>query len=474
MKSWDEIPGPSQLPIISTLHHFLPLGSLHNLSGYNLMDKLYKTYGPIVKIPGMFGAQTYVMLFDTESIANVLRNENFMPKRPGFVSLEHYRKVYKKEKGEIIPEITGLGSDHGEAWKTLRSVVNPILMQPKTIKLYAATIDEIACEMVERMRVSRDDNGMLKSDLGEEMKLWSMESIAVIALGGRLNCLDPNLPEDSPVKKLIHYAHEAFALVDKLDFRPNLWRLYPTKLYKKTMKVLQELEDLNKYFIQEAIKRLNTETKSDNEKGVLEKLLEIDEHIAHLMASDLLFAGADTTSHSVLLILYLLAKNPEKQTKLREEILSGSDKRPYLKACIKEAMRIMPVASGNMRETSKEYNILGYHIPKHKSLLFAHEYTSMMECHYPRPKEYIPERWLADKEDPLYYGNAHPFAYNPFGFGTRSCIGRRIAELEIETLVTRVVQNFDMQWFGEPMKLYHSTLNYVQAPFNFIFKDVRI
>lgn len=28
LKSWDEIPGPSQLPILSSLHHFLPGGKL--------------------------------------------------------------------------------------------------------------------------------------------------------------------------------------------------------------------------------------------------------------------------------------------------------------------------------------------------------------------------------------------------------------------------------------------------------------
>ncbi|KPJ18448.1 Cytochrome P450 CYP12A2 [Papilio machaon] len=303
------------------------------------------------------------------------------------------------------------------------------------------------------MKSTRDENGILKSDFGDETKLWALESIGVIALGGRLNCFDPNLPADSPVKKLIQYSHDCFVVADKLDFSPSLW-------------------SLNKYFIQEAIKKLKNETKSDNEKGVLEKLLEIDEHFAHVMASDMLFAGVDTTSNSVITLFYLLAKNPEKQTKLREEILSGVEKRPYLKACIKESMRMMPVAAGNMRETSKEYNILGYHIPKNKSLLFAHEYTSMMECHYPRPNEYISERWLADKEDPLYYGNAHPFAFNPFGFGTRSCIGRRIAELEIESLVSRVVKDFHIHWFGEPLKMHHSTLNHVKGPFNFIFKDV--
>lgn len=54
---------------------------------------------------------------------------------------------------------------------------------------------------------------------------------------------------------------------------------------------------------------------------------------------------------------------------------------------------------------------------------FAHQNMSLMEEHFPRANEYLPERWIADKDDPLYYRNAHPFAYNPFGFGARSCIG---------------------------------------------------
>ncbi|KPJ20512.1 Cytochrome P450 CYP12A2 [Papilio machaon] len=295
------------------------------------------------------------------------------------------------------------------------------------------------------------------------------------------------------------------------------------------MKLYEDQENLNKYFIQKATEVLKTkrvDKDSENEKGILEKLLEINEHYAYLMASDLLFAGVDTAANTVIPTFYLLAKNPEKQNKLREEILSCSEKRPYLKACIKEAMRIMPVVSGNLRQTSKEYSLLGYHIPKHAAntviptfyllaknpekqnklreeilscsekrpylkacikeamrimpvvsgnlrqtskeysllgyhipkhslLTFANQHVSMMDCHYPRPNEYIPERWMADKEDPLYHGNVHPFAFMPFGFGTRSCIGHRIAELEMETFRT-------FEAVSERIEL-------CKGPFNFTF-----
>lgn len=74
----------------------------------------------------------------------------------------------------------------------------------------------------------------------------------------------------------------------------------------------------------------------------------------------IVFQAANTATAT----FYLLAKNPEKQDKLREEILAKEGKQSYLKACIKESMRLLPVVNGNLRKTTKEYNLLGYKIPK--------------------------------------------------------------------------------------------------------------
>lgn len=57
-------------------------------------------------------------------------------------------------------------------------------------------------------------------------------------------------------------------------------------------------------------------------------------------------------------------------------------------------------------------------------MILSHQYMSRMEHHHPKPNEFIPERWLADKDDPLYYGNTNPFVTAPFGFGVRMCIGK--------------------------------------------------
>lgn len=51
---------------------------------------------------------------------------------------------------------------------------------------------------------------------------------------------------------------------------------------------------VSKFFIDKGIEELKTKNKSDDEKVVLEKLLEINEEYALIMASDMLFAGVDT------------------------------------------------------------------------------------------------------------------------------------------------------------------------------------
>lgn len=69
-----------------------------------------------------------------------------------------------------------------------------------------------------------------------------------------------------------------------------------------------------------------------------------------------------------------------------------------------------------------------------------------MLCHYvvsrdpsvfPEPNSFQPHRWLRKREADNS-GILHPFGSVPFGYGVRSCLGRRIAELEMQLMLSRV------------------------------------
>lgn len=55
----------------------------------------------------------------------------------------------------------------------------------------------------------------------------------------------------------------------------------------------------------------------------------------------------------------------------------------------------------------------------------------------------MPERWLKEKNDenlscPMTKNKIHAFVSLPFGYGRRSCLGRRFAELEMQILLAKV------------------------------------
>lgn len=73
--------------------------------------------------------------------------------------------------------------------------------------------------------------------------------------------------------------------------------------------------------------------------------------------------------------LYYIASNPEKQEKLREEVMSMLpdktspityeifNRTRYTKACIKESLRLFPIFIGNLRTMQTDVCIGGYKIP---------------------------------------------------------------------------------------------------------------
>ncbi|KAJ3821195.1 cytochrome P450 [Lentinula raphanica] len=185
----------------------------------------------------------------------------------------------------------------------------------------------------------------------------------------------------------------------------------------------------------------------------------------------LLLAGHETSSTSLVWCILEVARHPEVQTKLREEIraterkLNGRDftandfdNMPYMAAVLKESMRFHPAVYQNYRMASHDVVLplskpitttkgeMINELPVGKGTKFVLSIAA-----YNRNKEvfgedadvFNPDRWFrgTEKKGPTLgvVGNLLTFAG-----GVRTCIGWRFAMYEMQSLLVEIVNNFEL------------------------------
>ncbi|XP_034731598.1 cytochrome P450 27C1-like [Etheostoma cragini] len=97
-----------------------------------------------------------------------------------------------------------------------------------------------------------------------------------------------------------------------------------------------------------------------------------------------------------------------------------------------------PVLPGNGRITQDDLVVGGYLIPKGIQLALCHYSTSLEEENFGDASDFRPDRWI--RKDSI--NRVDNFGSIPFGYGIRSCIGKRVAELEMHLALTRLIQKF--------------------------------
>ncbi|XP_068236278.1 probable cytochrome P450 49a1 [Palaemon carinicauda] len=479
VKPVTEIPGPWTLPVIGSVFPLRVYKEIDKKAMHKFWKNMVTEYGPIIKlsVPGM---PKLVGVTSPDDCEMVMRSTMDNPLRP---PLESLKTVRLKTVDNYFEQKTGLIIENGEEWKRVRSRVQTPMMKPKNVNAYLAEMDQVALEFINRISTFQETYGEMPEDFQVELYKWALESVSLVALGTRLGCLEPNLPNDSVQMKLIHAANAIFEGMNDIEMSVNFLKFFQKKELQKLQKNHDEFLRLADQRIKETeAKILEKKSVDGSELTLMEELLlnpDLSRKDVVTLILDMLVAGIDTTSHTLGFTLYLLARNPECQARLQEEIDSvlGDHQGPldpkhlaqlsYLKAVVKESLRIFPLTIGVGRELSKDTVLSGYLIPKGHVIIALNMIMAKDENLFPRPEEFLPERWLRHK--PL--GPIHPYASLPFGAGTRMCVGRRIAEQEIYTFLTRVMQRYTVDYKYKDMDMVTRLVFIPSEPLRFTFTE---
>ncbi|KDQ64164.1 hypothetical protein JAAARDRAFT_201555 [Jaapia argillacea MUCL 33604] len=199
----------------------------------------------------------------------------------------------------------------------------------------------------------------------------------------------------------------------------------------------------------------------------------------------LMLAGHETSGNSLTWTLWELAKNPQMQSRLRDEIrsvernvrqrgdtdftLADIEGMSYLQAVLKESLRFNPVVLHMFREPLKDdvlplfKPIMTYSgklvhevpIPAGTRLILSiSAYNRDPDIWGPDSHTFNPDRWLTGhgKEN---NGPSIGVVGNllTFSSGIRSCIGWRFAMVEMQTFLADLVNNFEFALTEESKKI---------------------
>lgn len=359
------------------------------------------------------------------------------------------------------------------------------MMRPKSALRYAKDLDEIADEFItEKILTARHpQTSQVGEQFLEDLYKWALESVTCLALNTRLGCLKSGLDDNSEQMVIIRGVSNIFTTTMHLDNGLQLWRYFPSPKLRKFQEGYNIFKKACTSNIYQAIDDIKT--RSQEEKGdptLLEMFLArgCDEATAVVMALDMMFAGVDTSSHLTAFALYRLARNPEVQERLYREIMRELphkdskieertvERMPYLKAVLKETLRLHSPAPLNARTLNKPFELGGYDFAPNVVYAIGHYHMSTSEKFVRDPQAFRPERWM--KDDPNYE-KIHPFIFLPFGHGPRMCIGRRFAELETSILMLKIVKRFRVEWNNPDLKMKTETITKPVGPLKFTFLE---
>ncbi|KAJ9186653.1 hypothetical protein P3X46_002200 [Hevea brasiliensis] len=438
------------------------IGHLHHLGGpqppHKVLDNMAGKYGPIFTIKmGMYRALVVSNWEITKECLTI--NDRAFANRPKILAMDLL--AYNRAMFGF--------SSYGNYWRQTRKIATLELLSNHRLEMLKHVREsEVGTALKELYRLwekKKNNSNMVLV----EMKRWfadiSLNVILRIIFGKSVGYMTTNQGEDNErLKEALRNFIDLSGKFVAADAIPFL-RWLDIGGYERAMKkTAKDLDLIAEGWLKEHKEKKASGVKKGEEDfmGLMLDILDDDAQLVVGRDSDtvnkatslgLTVAASDTTAVTLIWALSLLINNPSVLKKAQHEldINVGKKRRVhesdmnslvYLKAIIKETLRLYPAAPLSLpHESMEDCTVAGYHIPAGTRLLINLSKIHRDPRVWSKPFEFQPERFLTIHKD--YDVRGQNFELIPFGSGRRICPGVSFALHVLQLTLATLLQGFD-------------------------------
>nr|QNS29964.1 cytochrome P450 [Nothapodytes nimmoniana] len=433
-------PGPRWWPVVGNIFQF-------GWEPHKSFSILSQKHGPIMTL--WLGSMRTVVISSDEVAREMFKNHD---------TILAGRKIYEAMKGNHGNEGSLITAQYGPHWRMLRRLCTSEFFAASRLDAMRGIRSNCIDRMVQFME-NAGDSGTNLIDVGRFFFLMAFNLIGNLLFSKDL--LDPKSERGA---KFFYHAGKVMELAGQpnvADFLPLLRWFDPQGIRRKTQFHVNRAFDIAGEFLKERVEKGSSE---DDRKDYLDVLLEhsgdgvegparFSSRTINVIVFEMFTAGTDTTTSTLEWAMAELLHNRttlrKVQAELRKTISPDKkleekdiDKLPYLKAVIKETLRLHPPLPFLVPHMAMDScNMLGYNIPKETQILVNVWAIGRDRKKWKDPLEFKPQRFL--EPNMLVDFKGHHFEFIPFGSGRRMCPALPLAARVLPLALGSVLHKFD-------------------------------
>ncbi|KAF4092605.1 hypothetical protein AMELA_G00022850 [Ameiurus melas] len=428
-----EPPGPKPLPILGNLLQ------LNLKRPYLTLHEMSKKYGSIFTV--YLGPKKVVVLAGYQTVKQALVN-------------------YADEFGnrDIIPVFFdfskgyGILFSNGENWKEMRRFS---LTSLRDFGMGKKMSEEKIIEETHYLREVIEEFQGNPFDTSQPLNYATSNVISAIVYGSRFQYSDLQFIE------MVNRNNENLRVSGSPSMQ--IYNMFPwLGCWLRNWKLMMKNMEQNKKHIKELLDKLEETLNLEETRGLIDSFLIrkkkaekagdkdtlFNEQNLIMTVSNLFAAGTDTTSTTLRWCLLLMAKYPQVQDRVHEEIdrvtggrqpvMEDRKNMPYTDAVIHETQRLANIVPMSLpHTTSCDVKFQGFIIKKGTCVFPLLTSVLRDESQWESPQSFNPAHFL-DEQGRFVKKDA----FMPFSAGRRSCLGESLARMELFLFFTYLMQHF--------------------------------